>query len=610
MVGLGIVTCAETLRWLCILTYIVTIPRRRVPSREDAAAKAAQRNPDDHNNLGHSVLPPAGGATGARSAVPSNVDGRERDLEMAHLPAAHAEESSAVPAGAAYARHNAHPATAAATGKNAPTPVYHHDAHYDAHQHARSQRDLQNPRARAGPYEDDHLGGHHTGRSFFHCLFSIWNALYLVILIAYLIALLVLESTSGLFQFGVLPPGAGQNNNNFLFPTYGYGQQSPEDGLVFPYQVFVVSLLVCGFTIGMNYYAHLRDDRVGNLVAFTTILVQCASWWHMCWPIVYAFLTSDGDAYQIFCGDGFQSAWSGDNSDRVCRTTQTMAALGLAFWIVLMLNMLTLLIRWLIHPRRAPLIEQRMADRLLHNTPGVMYPAGAGGYPSGVSSTLPADHVVVEKPHEPVHNSTAPGSVVVTQNAPRAPTGSVPPVTDHHHGFMHPHSNMHASTTTSNAYGAAHYPHAVEGTTYPAGISDTMELDHLACVRGHPLHDVILQDNRSPARIWFGTWMALTIIGWVLWAAAVSKEGLRAYWMPPIYIESVDANGVPQATRYISIASDMFQFIVRKTMTSRRTLARWTCADNCNLPGLLVSLHRSSTSSRSRSSSRSTSPRI
>jgi len=76
--------------------------------------------------------------------------------------------------------------------------------------------------------------------------------------------------------------------------TYLNGQQTAEDALVFPYQMFVISLLIGAWCIGQNFYARLRDDRVGNFVAWTTFTVMCAGWWLMLWPIAYAFAFSEG----------------------------------------------------------------------------------------------------------------------------------------------------------------------------------------------------------------------------------------------------------------------------------------------------------------------------
>jgi hypothetical protein len=64
--------------------------------------------------------------------------------------------------------------------------------------------------------------------------------------------------------------------------------------MVFPYQMFVISLLIGAWCIGQNFYARLRDDRVGNFVAWTTFTVMCAGWWLMLWPIAYAFAFSEG----------------------------------------------------------------------------------------------------------------------------------------------------------------------------------------------------------------------------------------------------------------------------------------------------------------------------
>lgn len=83
--------------------------------------------------------------------------------------------------------------------------------------------------------------------------------------------------------------------------TYLNGQNNAEDALVWIYQVFVISLLIGGWCIGINLYARVRNDRVGNLVAFSTFVVHCAGYWLMCWPVAYAAAFEEGYLYRTFC---------------------------------------------------------------------------------------------------------------------------------------------------------------------------------------------------------------------------------------------------------------------------------------------------------------------
>jgi len=165
--------------------------------------------------------------------------------------------------------------------------------------------------------------------------------------------------------------GIGYIHNNPRY-TYLNGQQTSEDALVFPYQMFVISLLVAGWTMGQNYYVRVRNDRVGTFCAFLTTVIMCAGWWIMCWPIAYAFSFSEGQGHQIFCRRLPNNDYA--FSENICNETTAAGRLGLIFWIVLMLNMGVTFLRWLCFPANKPPLEARLAayeeqQRVAHGLP-------------------------------------------------------------------------------------------------------------------------------------------------------------------------------------------------------------------------------------------------
>ena len=218
-------------------------------------------------------------------------------------------------------------------------------------------------------------------RKIFSALYTIILVCQFITLFAYFLVLLALQSEESLFSYtpvtafiAALAPAAVQAQLTALnLPvtstyivtsqnprsTYLLGQQTAEDALVFPYQMFVISLLICGWSLGMNFLSKLRDDRVGNLVSFTTLVVQAASWWLMCFPIVHATAIEDGQLYQIFC----RKDAAGDYvfTENICDEVAATGRLGLIFFLFLILNVIIQLFRWLLTSRHTPLMEQRVA---------------------------------------------------------------------------------------------------------------------------------------------------------------------------------------------------------------------------------------------------------
>jgi len=257
-----------------------------------------------------------------------------------------------------------------------------------------------------------------TARRCYYFLYIIFDLAYVLVLFIWLLVMLAIESESGLFNrsndtfisanqfYNTLAPGvvianspqvaalspaaqqiffgtaAGQSAlanavaglrasalGTTAYPgatqiqvlnnrqsTYLNGQGSGEDALVFPYQIFVISLLIGGWVIGINLYCRIRDDRVGNLVALSTFIVQAGGWWLMCWPVAYAAAFSEGAMYQIFCR---KTNGSYDFSENLCNEVAAVGRLALIFWLIMMLNTFVHLVRWLTAPANQPLQEVR-----------------------------------------------------------------------------------------------------------------------------------------------------------------------------------------------------------------------------------------------------------